>query len=263
MSRIGLFGVAAGLPVLSISAHVFGIMPINWAAVHVVLPALLVALGLVLARVPEATVVTRGAAAGLIAVAMYDFTRLPFVLLGLWSDFIPRVGGWVVLNEGFPALHAVLGYTWRYLGNGLGIGVFFFLACSVLRVRRHLVALGVAYGVFVWSGLMATVALAPHGQELLFALKPLSVTVSLTGHLVYGLVLGLIKVHFARRDAASAADSPLGVVEHVARAPGLRVHGLSGAHDRVHGPSSRPVSTRWVGEYTVDRSARRGSPASG
>src|SRR5215470_5032154 len=131
--RIALFAVAAGLPVLSISAHVFGVMAIHWAALHVVLPTLLVALVLVLAGVPEATVVKKGAAAGLIAVAAYDCTRLPFVLLGLWHDFIPRVGGWVAVDEGPPTLHAVLGYTWRYFGNGMGIGVFFFIACAVLR----------------------------------------------------------------------------------------------------------------------------------
>lgn len=202
--RMALFAVAAGLPVLSISAHVFGIVTIYWAARYVVLPAMLLALVLVLAEVPEATVVKQGAVAGLIAVAAYDFTRLPFVLLGLWADFIPRVGGWVVVNEGFPILHAVLGYTWRYIGNGLGIGVFFFLACSLFQVRRHFVPLAVAYGVFVWSGLMATVVLAERGQKLLFAITPLSVTVSLTGHLVYGLVLGLIKARVARREAAAA-----------------------------------------------------------
>lgn len=208
MGRIGLFAVTAGLPVLSISAHVFGIVSINWAALHVVLPALLAALVLVLARAPEATVVKHGAAAGLVAVAAYDCTRLPFILFGLWSDFIPRVGGWVVVNEGSHTLHATLGYTWRYFGNGLGIGVFFFLACSALRVRRHFVPLAVGYGVFVWSGLMATVILAPHGQELLFTITPLSVTVSLTGHLVYGLVLGLIKGHLTHRDAAVGVGSP-------------------------------------------------------
>jgi len=206
--RIALFAVAAGLPVLSISAHVFGVMAIHWAALHVVLPTLLVALVLVLAGVPEATVVKKGAAAGLIAVAAYDCTRLPFVLLGLWHDFIPRVGGWVAVDEGPPTLHAVLGYTWRYFGNGMGIGVFFFIACAVLRVRRHFVAIAVAYAVFVWSGLMATVVLATHGQKLLFAITPLSVSVSLAGHLVYGLVLGLVKDRFERRDAAAASSSP-------------------------------------------------------
>jgi hypothetical protein len=91
----------------------------------------------------------------------------------------------------------------------LGIGVFFFLACAVFPVRRHFVALALGYGVFVWSGLMATVILAAHGQELLFALTPLSVTVSLTGHLVYGLVLGLVKVRLSRPDTAAVAGFPL------------------------------------------------------
>src|SRR4029450_12801248 len=140
-------------------------------------------------------------------VAAYDSIRLPFVLFGLWSDFIPRVGGWVAGSEEISALHVVLGYAWRYFGNGMGIGIFFFLACSVLQVRRHFVALAVAYAVFVWSGLMATVILAPHGQEMLFTITPLSVTVSLIGHLVYGLVLGLVKDRFARHDASAPNSS--------------------------------------------------------
>ena len=42
-----------------------------------------------------------------------------------------------------------------------------------------------------WAGLMATVALAPRGEDLMFPLNPATVTITLVGHLIFGLVLGL------------------------------------------------------------------------
>ncbi len=38
---------------------------------------------------------------------------------------------------------------------------------------------------------MATVALAPRGQEMMFPLNAATVTITLVGHLIFGLVLGL------------------------------------------------------------------------
>jgi hypothetical protein len=50
----------------------------------------------------------------------------------------------------------------------------------------------VAYSVFpTWTGLIATVALAPHGEERMFPLNAATVIITLVGHLVFGLVLGL------------------------------------------------------------------------
>lgn len=195
--RIALFVIAGALPVLSISAHVFGIIAIDVAARSVVLPVVVLALLVAMRRSPEATLVRRGLLSGLIAVALYDATRLPFVLTGIWPDFIPRVGGWVVGND---EPHAVLGYAWRYIGNGGGIAVFFVFGCAALDRRRQLVRLGIAYGVIVWSGLIATVMLADRGQALLFAITPLSIAVSLVGHLVYGSMLGWVFACMLRRD---------------------------------------------------------------
>jgi hypothetical protein len=52
------------------------------------------------------------------------------------------------------------------------------------------VALGIAYGIFVWSGLVATIALSARGSIMLFALTPKTLVFSLVGHLIYGAVLG-------------------------------------------------------------------------
>jgi len=197
--RIGVFVIAGALPVLSISAHVFEIVPIDVAARYAVAPALVSALLLAMRPSLEATLFRRGLLAGLVAVTLYDAVRLPFVLTRIWPDFIPRVGGWVM---GSDEPNAVLGYTWRYVGNGGGMAVFFVMACAAFGVQRHLVRLGVAYGVFVWSGLIATVTLAERGEALLFDISALSIAVSLVGHLVYGSVLGLVYARMLRRDAS-------------------------------------------------------------
>jgi len=208
--RVVTFWTAAALPVLSISAHVFGVISIDRAALFLVLPMALVAGILALGRSAEATLFRRGVLAGLVAVTLYDSTRMPFVLSGIWPDFIPDVGGWVIASD---EPNAFLGYFWRYLGNGGGMAAFFVLACAVLGLRRHLVPLAVGYGVFVWSGLMGTVLLSANGESLLFEITPLSFTLSLIGHLVYGAVLGLLYDRMIRRDpdltSLPAGDLPL------------------------------------------------------
>ena len=220
--RIGLFIIAAACPVLSISAHVFGVLPMDQAARFLVVPAALVALILAMGHSPEAALFRRAVLAGIVAVTVYDSTRMPFVLTGIWGDFIPNVGGWVT-GTGEPS--ALLGYTWRYLGNGGGIAAVFVLAAATLGIRRHVIPLAVGYGVFVWSGLMGTVTLAPRGEELLFALTPLSFTLSLVGHLVYGSVLGWMYSNFVLRQKAPVplAAAELPGVAHLRRSRLLRI----------------------------------------
>src|SRR6478672_8363126 len=58
------------------------------------------------------------------------------------------------------------------------------------NVRAVLAAMGFAV-VPMWAGLIATVALAPCGEDLMFPLNPATVTITLVGHLIFGLVLGL------------------------------------------------------------------------
>ena len=57
----------------------------------------------------------------------------------------------------------------------------------------------VGYAVFpVWAGLIATVAFAPRGEELMFRLTPATLATTLIGHLVFGFVLGLAFVRTHR-----------------------------------------------------------------
>ncbi|GAA4798320.1 hypothetical protein GCM10023200_38460 [Actinomycetospora chlora] len=197
--RVGLHLVVAALPLLAISAHVFGLAPMNVTAGLVVVPLTLVALVLgVFSPAGEERLVLAGATWGVLATLVYDAVRLDTVyMLGWWGDFIPRVGTWIVdVDADRSVLGAVVGYVWRYVGDGGGIGVAFFLLVAATGLRRWgeraTVMASVVFAVFpVWTGLVATVALAPRGQQQMFALTPATVALSLLGHLVFGLVLGL------------------------------------------------------------------------
>ncbi len=201
--RLGLHLLVAALPLLAISAHVFGIAPMNVTAGLLVVPLTLVTLLLgVFSPSGEERLLLSGAMWGVLATLVYDAVRLDTVyLLGWWGDFIPRVGTWILgsgsaADAGSPVVGAVVGYLWRYVGDGGGIGVAFFVLVAATGLRRWgeraTVAASVTFAVFpVWTGLVATVALAPGGQQQMFPLTPATVLLSFVGHLVFGLVLGL------------------------------------------------------------------------
>lgn len=144
-----------------------------------------------------------GLAAGVVAVTVYDCTRLPFAIWGGWPDFIPSIGAWLV-NE--PEAPWVIGYLWRYLGNGAGMGLAFVMIAPLVPMlgqRR----MGLIYGLLIWSGLLLTVLLSPNGQVKMFRLTPATLALSLLGHLVYGGVLGVIAPRFPR-GLLSGSESP-------------------------------------------------------
>jgi hypothetical protein len=189
--RFGLYLVIAGAPVLGVSGEVFGVVSLR--ALGWFLLGLLAALAALVAL--ERDEIDKSALAGLgwgvAACACYDSFRLPTVyVFHLWGDFFGRVGGWATgTTSNFLA-----GYLWRYVGDGAGIGVAFFICATALGVaswpRRRIVMLAVAYAVCpVWTGLMLTDAFAPAGKAL-FPLDAETFLLSLAGHLIYGAVLG-------------------------------------------------------------------------
>ncbi len=198
LARLGLHLALAAVPLLAISAQVFGLLEMRLALAVVIVPAVIVVVGLALfAPHPSDRVVTAGLVWGVVACVLYDLFRLDTVyVLGWWGDFIPTMGSWITGGEPGGWDGAVAGYLWRYLGDGGGIGVTFFVLATAVglgrRSRREVVAAAVAFAVFpVWAGLIGTVAIAPRGEEMLFALTPVTVLLSLIGHLIFGVVLGL------------------------------------------------------------------------
>lgn len=196
--RVALHVLLAALPLLAISAHVFGLVPMQLSAALLVIPlATTLAVLTVFDPHPGDRVIAHGLAWGVVACATYDVFRLDTVyMLGLWGDFIPTMGTWIIGRPDDLAGGAVVGYLWRYIGDGGGIGLTFFVVASVFGLQRlsraQVVLSAVGFAVApVWAGLIGTVALAPRGEELMFPLTPVTVTLSLVGHLIFGLVLGL------------------------------------------------------------------------
>lgn len=175
------------LPVTLIAATAFGVAGLRALAAYALLPAL-AALVVVLARHPRfASAALRGLAAGLVATAAYDGYRGSFVGLGLMDDPIPHIGAALGLSPDW-----VVGYLWRYLGNGGGMAIAF-VALGLRGVRA-----GVLYGLFVCGGLLFTLVAAPYGEAMLFPLSVTTVVMAVGGHVIYGGVLGWLTASSGR-----------------------------------------------------------------
>lgn len=215
IARLLLVMLLASMPILGISVDVFGLVPQN--VTSVILIALCAVLGALIAFAPHRIdmVVGRGLIAGMVACIVYDAARLFAVhVLGLMGDFIPVMGSWVT-GEPDTAGSAAVGYVWRYIGDGGGLGVAFFVIAFALGIDRwkniYAVLASVAFAVFpTWAGLMATVALAPRGEEMMFPLNVATVTITLVGHIIFGLMLGLAFLKAPRgRDCSDWPWPPL------------------------------------------------------
>jgi|EndMetStandDraft_6_1072998.scaffolds.fasta_scaffold01359_5 hypothetical protein len=196
IARVMLVLVLASMPILGISVDVSGLVSQSTTSVAVIV--LSAVLGTLVVFAPHRTdmIVGRGLIAGMVACIVYDGARLFAVhVLGLMGDFIPVMGSFVT-GEPDTAGSAAVGYIWRYVGDAGGLGVAFFIVAFALGIDRwknvYAVLASVAFAVFpTWAGLMATVALLPRGEEMMFPLNLATVTITLVGHLIFGLVLGL------------------------------------------------------------------------
>jgi hypothetical protein len=180
--QLALAGI---LPVISVALHSTGWVHIQWMVVPNMLLILLCCYYMV--NIEELrSVITKGWASGILAVFLYDLSRIPFIYLG-WDDFIPSLGGWIMGTEE----NFFVGYLWRYLGNGAGLGMLF----SLLNYHfsyRNTVKAGCIYGVAICAGLEIVLLSSSQAQGLMFPITLLTCVGGLTGHLVYGLVLGLV-----------------------------------------------------------------------
>jgi hypothetical protein len=196
IARMTLVLVLASMPILGISVVVSGLVSQGTTSVAVIV--LTAVLGTLVVFAPHRTdmIIGRGLMAGMVACIVYDGARLFAVhVLGLMGDFIPVMGSFVT-GEPDTTGSAAVGYVWRYIGDAGGLGVAFFVVAFALGIDRwknvYAVLASVAFAVFpTWAGLMATVALLPRGEEMMFPLNLATVTITLVGHLIFGLVLGL------------------------------------------------------------------------
>ncbi|MBA2559934.1 MAG: hypothetical protein H0V07_08610, partial [Propionibacteriales bacterium] len=170
------------LPVTLIAAAAFGVAGLRELACYLLVPAMVLAAGVLVWRPNWASTALRALGAGIVATALYDAYRGSFLALGLMQvDPIPHIGVALQLDPAW-----VFGYLWRYLGNGGGLAVAFF-ALGFRGVRN-----GILYGLFVCSGLLVVLVAAPYGQEMLFPLNATTVVMAVGGHIIYGAALGWI-----------------------------------------------------------------------
>lgn len=213
-ARLGLVLLLAAMPILAISADVFGL--VAQSTVTLVTITLVAVLATLIAFAPHRIdmIVGRGLIAGMVACIVYDGARLFAVhVLGLMGDFIPVMGSFVT-GEPDTTGSAAVGYVYRYLGDAGGLGVAFFVVAFAIGIDRwksvYAVLAAVAFGVFpTWAGLMATVALSPHGEERMFPLNTATVIITLVGHLIFGLFLGLAFLKAPRGERSGWPWPPL------------------------------------------------------
>lgn len=222
-ARLALVLLLASMPILAISGEVFGL--VSQATVTMVTISLVAVLATLIAFAPHRIdmIVGRGLIAGMVACIVYDAARLFAVhVLGLMGDFIIAMGSFVT-GEPDTTGSAAVGYVYRYLGDAGGLGVAFFVVAYAIGIDRwknvYAVLAAVAFGVFpTWAGLMATVALAPHGEERMFPLNTATVIITLLGHVIFGLFLGLAFLKAPRGENSGWPWPPLSESAPVKRA---------------------------------------------
>jgi hypothetical protein len=188
LSQILLAGI---LPVTSVALHSMGWISIRWMILPNILLLLLCGFHL-FQDVKLRTLIIQGWIGGIIAVMLYDVSRIPFVYAG-WDDFIPSLGGWITnSDENF-----FVGYLWRYLGNGAGLGIVFSVLSHYFNFKK-LVLAGCLFGIAVCIGLEIVLLSSSSAQGMMFEITPLTCAGGITGHIVYGTTLGLTVQYFRK-----------------------------------------------------------------
>ncbi len=186
------FILAGFMPVSSIALHCIGVLPLQLCLFFLVVPMFAGMFLLGMLEPGMTRVAARGWVAGVIAVALYDCSRLPFMLYG-WGDFIPKIGAWLLDTE-HPG--AWVGYAWRYIGNGGGLGVAFFMLLKVTGFNRNFIRAGIEFGLFVFLCLVILLCVFKEAQDMMFRITSLTFAGSLTGHVIYGVTLGFMARRF-------------------------------------------------------------------
>ena len=189
MLRLLTFALAS-LSFAALLGQFYGLWPMQTFALYAMLPGTLAltALGVRYRNQPRgldnpSTWFFEGALAGVLAAAVYDLYRLPFVLTGapLFKVF-PRFGQ-LLLGADEPTwlVHA-LGWSYHFL-NGAALGVMFL---TMVRSPRQLFWGAVIWGLVVEGLLLAT----PYAAFFQLHVNARFLFLTASAHLVFGLALG-------------------------------------------------------------------------
>lgn len=194
--RLAIFAIGFS-PITSLSLSTFNLLPLHISGPFIVLPAILGAFILGLA-VPQYTrTLARGFMLGIVAVFLYDLTsRFPFMMAGVWPDFIPKIGHYLLNREN---VHWSVGYLWRYIGNGGGMGMAFYATYPLVSDRIKALKAGTVFGVMIFGCALITIYCSPSGRTYLFNPTLLTGFFGLMGHIVFGYTLGFGAQQFPDR----------------------------------------------------------------
>jgi len=138
------FAAIGFAPIDALALTVAGLWSLTIGSLILIVPVVVAAIVLGVLSPRQGRYAVEGLAAGLLAVLVYDLVRWTFVGFSWWGDFIPSTGGWLN-GTGRPDL--LLGYGFRWLGDGGGLGIAFMVAARTLiprPARGAAVALGIA-----------------------------------------------------------------------------------------------------------------------
>lgn len=188
--------ICAGTSLVALLTHIFGVLPMPFFLTFFGVPSLLLLfLTAVHARRINAGIFLNclvvGLLGGFLATLAYDGVRFALRSSGVFNydGFVAIYifGGWITGTETTTVEAAIAGWIYHFW-NGLSFGVFYTLTFG----RRHWLY-GAAYGVFM--------------ELCMLGLFPLFIRVtdrvdfillSLIGHLVYGVALGVISQRYGR-----------------------------------------------------------------
>ena len=130
--------------------------------------------------------IVQGALGGLIAAVAYDLYRLPFVLKGapLFKVF-PKFGQLLLGTDDLNWGVHLLGWLYHF-SNGAALGIMF-LALTRWRSRRMMFWGAVAWALFIEIMLLLT----PYANFFGLAVNGRFLFLTVSAHLVFGIVLGL------------------------------------------------------------------------
>jgi len=186
-------------PFLMLSTAYAGFAPLTKLLLFVVVPAY-IAIAVLSTLLPDVGQgVKTGFLGGIVAVLVYDLMRLALSYSQGGGDPIPHIGV-MLFGDGAPWW---VGYLWRTLGNGAGLGVVYGVLCPRKLWRP---ATGLAYASMIGLGMILVLWLFPQAQTQLFKLTWQTFVNSCLGHATYGLTLGAMAR--AAREKAARRPSP-------------------------------------------------------
>ena len=175
--------------ITALAIAIIGLLPLDIATYIFVWPSIITWLVLSILYPKYGKIALKGFIIGMLACLFYDCMRFAAIALGLWGDFIPRIGMWL-FHTNKPDW--VVGYIWRYVGDGGFMSVTFVMGYYLLKPKLDVRIAALFFGVAIWACLIGTILLAPHGAEMLFRLTPVTFSLSLLGHIIYGLSIGYL-----------------------------------------------------------------------